>query len=251
MTKSPIQSIDRAFSILKLLTTTPHGLKAAEIAERLSLKTTTVHGLLRALLAWHAVEHDPVNYTYRLGPAIVEMARSRDDTFELRMKAEPLLIQLRDQTKETVNIGVLRNFRVFTLIELLPERSLSARELPLAGSPPHLEARGKVLLAHLSEELLAQFAKSMPELEPLTPKSISSHEQLRKELVQVRQQGFGRNMEESSPGVCGLAVPVRDSQQKVAAAIGLAVPLIRWSPERQRELLQSMRQTAEELERLL
>lgn len=42
------------------------------------------------------------------------------------------------------------------------------------------------------------------------------------ELAQVRKQGFAENRGESEPGMCSVAVPVRDPLGRVVASVSVA-----------------------------
>ena len=59
------------------------------------------------------------------------------------------------------------------------------------------------------------------------PASITSRRELKRELGQVRRQGYALNWEESSDGVAAVAVAVRDLSGMPLASISVSVPSMR------------------------
>jgi DNA-binding IclR family transcriptional regulator len=103
--------------------------------------------------------------------------------------------------------------------------------------PAHCTAVGKMLLASLPpEELDARLPEGAGPLRAMTPNSITSPEELRRLLVEVRERGVASEQRESNPDVSCVAAPVRDRAGRVVAALSISVPMVRWSEERQDEL---------------
>jgi IclR family KDG regulon transcriptional repressor len=93
-------------------------------------------------------------------------------------------------------------------------------------APAYCVASGKALLAY-QEEALAH----LPEvLQVHTSRTIPSLDLLRRELEQVRIQGFAINRGEWREGVCGLAAIVHDAMGRPGAAIGISGPADRLNP---------------------
>ena len=67
-----VQSIERAFAILRALAVRPSGV--TELADRVDLPKSTVARLLNALELEGAIEQVEAGGDYRLGPAIEEIA---------------------------------------------------------------------------------------------------------------------------------------------------------------------------------
>ncbi|MEM3566858.1 MAG: IclR family transcriptional regulator C-terminal domain-containing protein, partial [Candidatus Bathyarchaeia archaeon] len=91
--------------------------------------------------------------------------------------------------------------------------------------PPHCTALGKVLLAQNQEAMEELLAKGP--LPALTPNTITNPELLRRELEQVRKQGYAIDWEEFHEGNICVAAPVRNYRGKVVAAISISLPKAR------------------------
>jgi len=60
-----------------------------------------------------------------------------------------------------------------------------------------------------------------------TPRTLATQVELRKELAQVRQQGYAVNRGEWRETVGGLAAPIFDAHRRPLAALGISGPLDR------------------------
>lgn len=89
------------------------------------------------------------------------------------------------------------------------------RELPF-----HTTALGKVLLANMPPEDLERLLPKL-RLQKRTRTSILSEQELRRQLAEVRKQGFATSQREHYVSVCALAVPLKDAAGVTRAALSL------------------------------
>jgi IclR family pca regulon transcriptional regulator len=108
---------------------------------------------------------------------------------------------------------------------------------------------GRVLLAGLSDaELDAWFE----DLEPVrhTRHTVVEPRKLRRLIAAVRAQGYAVVEQELELGLCSLAVPLRNREGRVAAALNIGMQYQPDAPARAlRELLPALRETAAAIER--
>lgn len=223
---SRLSSVQNAARLLKELGSAGGELGVSELSRRLGLGKSTVHRLLATLTAERILEHDPATGTYRLGLAMYELGARVSMHRVLHDAATTVLEELRNATKETVQIAVLDGREVVYV-----ERLESPHTLRLFGRighrmPAHSTSTGKVLLAYLPEERLEVLLKQWP-LEPLTPQTITGQPQLRAELARVRARGWADNLGESEAGVSSVAAPIRNARGEVIAAVSAAGPTMR------------------------
>src|SRR5690606_12428372 len=105
----------------------------------------------------------------------------------------------------------------------------SVRTQPLPVEPnvgtriaAHASALGKVLLAGLGQERLANWFDQV-QLERFTERTITDRAALTQLLETVRREGYATADGELAAGVVGLAVPVRDAAGRVVAALNVTV----------------------------
>jgi DNA-binding IclR family transcriptional regulator len=89
-------------------------------------------------------------------------------------------------------------------------------------------ASGKLFLASFNESMINQFYQEV-ELLPKTKKTIVSRTQLNQELEDIQIKGYSTDGEEFISGMCAVAVPVRNQNNEVVAAIACHAPTARIS----------------------
>ena len=112
--------------------------------------------------------------------------------------------------------------------------------------PSHCTALGKIMLAALAPDQLERFLECA-ELKSLTPKSITSAEFLRREIVEVRRVGIAFDDGEFDEELRCVALPVRDFSGEVTGAIGISGPVWRLSIEALQKRARMVRAAADRL----
>src|SRR5215471_15605950 len=203
----PIQSIERAAAILRLLADGSRRLGVSEIADSLGLARGTAHGILRTLQGVGFVEQDRATGKYQLGAALLHLGTSYLDVNELRSRAINWADALAARSGEAVRIGAPLEGSVLVVHHVFrPDDSLQTLDV---GSllPLHASALGKVLLAYDVE--LATLLQREETLAAYTRRTIVVPKVLARALTEVRDRGWAADTEEATPGQAGIAAPIR------------------------------------------
>lgn len=221
-----LASVSNAARLLKEFGKGDREIGVSELARRLGLGKSTTHRLLHTLTVEKLLEQDTDTGGYRLALTMHELGASVQSAIDLHSASNPVIEQLRNITKETVQIAVLDGRHVVYV-----ERRESPQTVRLFGrvghrNDAHSTSTGKVLLAHLPaadlDVLLAGWR-----LPRKTQYTISDQATLRAQLQIVLGQGWAENVNESEVGVASIAAPIRDSRGVVVAALSIAGPLTR------------------------
>jgi IclR family transcriptional regulator, KDG regulon repressor len=94
--------------------------------------------------------------------------------------------------------------------------------------PAYCTALGKVILAALRPDQLDRYIERI-ELKPLTARTITDPERLRREIDEVRRAAIAFDDGEFDNEVRCAAMPVRDFSGQVVGAIGISGPVWRLS----------------------
>jgi DNA-binding IclR family transcriptional regulator len=168
------------------------------------------------------------------------------DGLNCRRVAHPLLRELNQKTQETVHLAILQGDQAIS-IERFGSPQPVALDARLGGQMPlHCTGVGKVLLAYQSEEILTKLAKSSG-LERLTPRTMATLTQLKKELERIRERGYAVDNEEAVDGLRCVAAPVFDHTGRAVAAFSVAGPATRLTPERILEIAPLVREKSHEI----
>ena len=95
---------------------------------------------------------------------------------------------------------------------------------PETRIPVHCSASGKLLMAFSAGPLAIGILRSAP-FKALTKSTLTTAAALRREFELIRARGYSEDAEEFLPGVCCIAVPVRDRHGSVVAGLAAMAPL--------------------------
>jgi DNA-binding IclR family transcriptional regulator len=218
-----IQSVDHAIDVLQVLNEAPDGMGVSAIAQRVGLSKATVHHLLGTLESRRFVVRDPMAAHYRLSWGLYELGSAVVRSVELTRVARQYLDRLALGTGASVLLGLLDGDSVLYLDR--GEAPSGLRVVANAGRrcALHSTASGKVLLAFARDPHLLQRVVTRP-LTRFTGTTITDPNRLRRELAQVRWQGYATCWQEAEVDFCSLAVPLRDESGAVIASLAIAGP---------------------------
>ncbi|MBB6446309.1 IclR family transcriptional regulator [Bacillus benzoevorans] len=218
-----IQVIARAAAILRALKEQPKGLSLAQIAKEVDLPRSTVQRIIASLEQEEFVTGASANGGFRLGPEVIKLAASVN--YDLREEMRPFLIQLSQQVNETVDLSIIDNGKVLFVDQIIAPHPLQATSQPGAAFPLHCTANGKAILATLPKD---EIVKLIPEqLERYTEKTITTRDELIRELEMVRREGVAYSREEHIHGVCAIGAAVVDRMKNVCA-VSIPLPAARF-----------------------
>ena len=160
MTDATLSTVRNAARLLKVFLSREPELGVSELARRLGLGKSNVHRLLATLLTEGLVEQDPRTGGYRLGIVMFELGEAVKVHMDLHAAAGSVLVQLREQTGESAQVGVLDGYEVVYVDRM--ESSHSLRLFTETGRrvPVHCTSSGKVLLAYRPEPDREQAVRS-------------------------------------------------------------------------------------------
>ena len=245
-----LSTVRNAARLLKVFRSREADLGVSELARRLGLGKSTVHRMLTTLVAEGLIEQNPRTGGYRLGIVMFELGEAVRVHMDLHAAAGPVLGELRAQTGESSQVGVLDGHEVVYVDRLESTHSLRLFTETGRRVPVHCTSSGKVLLAYLPEARRHAVLRAAP-LTALTPHTITDPERLGAELARVRRRGWAEAINEREIGVASIAAPVRDVTGEVVAAISIGVPLARCSVMSLRRLAPMIVEAAEAASRRL
>jgi IclR family transcriptional regulator, acetate operon repressor len=235
-----IRAVDRVCDILDVIGASDGGAALRDIAAACGMPKSSALRYLSALERRRYVERIGEGSTFRLGSALFV---GKPNTIErLRVVAHPLLERLRDDIEETVNLGVLDGDEIayLDIVESLHGVRLAAR--PETRDPLYCTALGKAILAELPEaEAHALVGESF---RARTPRSLTSWQELQRELARVRSQGYAVDDEENEVGGRCIGIAIQGGR----AAISLSAPSVRLTPDLVAGQAARLARTAREIE---
>lgn len=224
-----VKSLVRSLGLLEVLRLYPDGLPLTEIVSRTRLPKGTVHRLLATLVQQRFVEQ--TDNRYRIGIQAFLVGTAFLENLDLRARALPFLVALRNGTGETVQLGVLEDLRVVYVDRVLSQSPVAYMKSRVgAVLPAYCTALGKVLLAFAAPALVQHYLRTIS-LEPLTPETITNQQQFLAELELIRHRGYAVDRGEREMAVRCVAAPIFNHEGAAVAAVSIAGPAERmpWS----------------------
>lgn len=225
------QALSKGLSLLTLIADAPHPLPFGELSRYSGLPKSTLHRILQTLIEYRLVRTDEASQTYRLGTRLFEMAHQVWSDFDLRSAAEPELLRLREMAQETTRLGVLEGRDILIIDQRDHVQAMRLANGVGSRLPALATAIGKAVMSHRPPEELQRYLTATP-LQPLTPHSILSLEELQRELDLIKARGYAVSVEESALGVSGVAAPILDHRGEAIGAVSISGPSFRLPLER-------------------
>lgn len=221
-----VQSIDRVFDILELLSTEHEGLSLTLISQKVDLPTSTVYRLLSVLRDRNYIEKNDATNVYRLGLGFVELTSLYLNNVELKTEAHPYLRRLSTLTGQVVFMGIEQDGELVYIDKY--EQFNEIRKYCFIGQrrPLYCTALGKSLLSGFEDDGIRQLYRDK-ELKAMTPNTITDVEALIREVRRTRERGYAIDNEEIEEGLYCVSAPVYDYRGTVIAAISTSWDLVK------------------------
>ncbi len=222
-----IESVDRALQVITMLQSGER-IGVSQVADRLGVAPSTAHRILNALCHRSFAVQDS-DRGYRAGPALGQ-SQAPVSRAVFSRASRPALAALSELLNETAHLLVLQGAFVRFIDGVESEQPLRVAMRLGAHMPAHCSAGGKALLAELAPpDVDRLYRGGMPRW---ATAKVGSVPELKRQLLATRRRGYGLNVEETEPGVCGLGVCVRDIEGRPVGAITVAVPSTRFKDRR-------------------
>jgi DNA-binding IclR family transcriptional regulator len=169
---------------------------------------------------------------------VAELSAGLLSSNTVRRVARPMLLELRDQTHESVHLAVLE--QLDAVIIDTEDSYYFVREVNVPGHrlPAHAVSTGKVLLAYQWEGHLRDLLRQKT-LKQYTAHTITDPRQLAEELHLVRARGYAISCGELEQGVEAVAAPIFNEVNSIVAAVSVGGPGERCRP-RQQEFIRAV-----------
>jgi IclR family acetate operon transcriptional repressor len=219
-----VQSVDRAFAVLRRVASEPGGI--SDVARAVDLPVSTVARLLGTLESLGAVVRIGDSGTYGIGSGIRALADAVDASETLVSRARPLLAELVARTGETSGLSVLDGDEVVYLEHVETENEVTLRDWTGERLPLHVVSSGLVLLAAQPPAAIAAYLSGPPVR--LTDRTMTQPARITRRLATIRRQGHAWTVGEFDDGITSVAAPVVDAHGATIAAIHCHGPSYRF-----------------------
>lgn len=200
---------DRVLAVLIELAGHADGIGLDELARTVGSAKSTVHRALASLKRAGLAEQDSRG-SYLLGDEFLRLAFTHHELRPDHIRVRPVLEELARRFGETAHYAVLNDRSVIYRSKVDPPVGAVQLTSAIGGrNPAYCTAVGKLLLSYsLSDDQAVREWVGEAELPRRTEHTLTSADELGRELDRIRQQGYSVDDQENEAGVNCVALPV-------------------------------------------
>jgi DNA-binding IclR family transcriptional regulator len=212
--------LSRIVKVLEAFDKGKSTLTPAEIVRRTGLPAASTYRLVNELIDVGFL--DKSDGGVQTGVRLWELASRESKTLGLRNTALPFMEDLQDAIRQHTQLSVMDGTDIL-YIERLSAPDAVVNITRVAGRLPAVVASpGLVMAAFGTPELQeAILAADVPQYTRFTPATTAD---FRRIFAEIRRQGYARMDGWIDEGVSGIAMPVRDAEGEVIAALSVLLP---------------------------
>jgi IclR family pca regulon transcriptional regulator len=223
-----VTAFARGLSVIRAFDTGRERLTLAQVARITGLSRATVRRSLITLVALGYAESD--GRYFHLAPKVLSLGYAYLASTPLPRLLQPALEEVSAQTRESSSACILEGAEIVYIARSATRRVMSVGLAVGSRLPAYCTSMGRVLLAAEPPERRAAILSAAP-LRRLTPRTETDPERLQAVLENVNAAGYALVDQELELGLRSIAVPVRNSAERVVAAINVGMQAARIEPE--------------------
>ena len=224
-----VNSLARGLEVIRSFTRTRPKMTLSDIARATGMTRATARRFVLTLVREGYAETD--GKYFNLKPKVLELGYAALSSLTFVDIAQPIMARLAYKLEESVFAAVLDGEDVVYVASATPPNRIVSISVTVGSrTPAHAVSTGRVLLAALPEEGLLQYLDHVT-LQKLTPNTVTSKVKLRGLIEDAGIKGWSIVDQELEIGLRSISVPIRDKNGQVMAALNVACPSSRISPE--------------------
>ncbi|WP_313127178.1 IclR family transcriptional regulator [Proteiniclasticum ruminis] len=237
-----VQSIDRALSLLEILSSSKEGMGLLELGEASGLSKGTVHRLLYTLTENGYVKQLEKTGKYQLTMKMFVLGAKPVEKMDVLRVARPYLEKLRDLSEEVVHLVLPDGHEILYVDKVETENTIRMYSNIGKRGTLYATSVGKAMLSYYSEEEVQKLWPQMG-VHKLTEYTITELPDFLEELETIRENGFALDREENELGVQCMGAAILDYTNTPVAAFSISGPVQRMTEEKINTLKEAMLET--------
>ena len=229
--KDIVQSVDRTFSILEILSDYEEGLGITEIALKVDLHKSTVHRLLNTLIYKGYIQQDKNTSKYVCTFKLFELGSKKTSKLDVSTVARVDLEELMKKINEVVHLGVREDNDIVYILKVEPEKSIKMYTRIGMRKPMYGTAMGRSFMFDLKEEEIDEIWNSS-NITKFTDKTITNLEDFKAYLNHAKTKGYVLDDQEIEEGIRCIGAPIRNYTGEICAALSISSSIFTFTDEK-------------------
>ena len=236
----------RAFAVLETAARMRRDLSVSELSALADVPKPTMHRLVRQLEGDGLLQRGVRGRLRGPGPRLVDFALDVLRYWAETAPRQAVLETLSANVGETCNLGVMDGNVVVYIDRVESKWPFGLKFEPGSRVPLHCTSMGKLFLSEMPATKRRDLLQ-VSSLHRYTENTICDAAALDREVTEIKKRGYSIDDQEFLAGVVCLAVPVRDAEGTLCAALAISAPAARLSIGKALQQLPFMLQAAEKL----
>lgn len=240
----------KTLNILNLFLDDATEMSLSELTELSGLNKSTVNRIVSTLVIYGYLNQREKRGKYSLGFKYFDFTGIIKRKMKIRDIAIPHLMKLTQLVDESAilaiwtegKVAITETFHANHTLRVVPDEGT---QISLHGS-----SLGKIILANLTEKELNGYFNGQV-LKRYTSKTITNLDNLKKQLLLIKQKGIAIDDEESFDNIRSVAAEIRGTENIILGSIGIIGPSIRLTLDKVRECIAPLKRCSYEISREL
>ncbi len=241
-----VQSLERGLAVIRAFDSANPELTLSDVARAAGLTRAAARRFLLTLIDLGYVRTE--GRLFALRPRVLELGYAYLSSLSLPELAQPHMEELVARIHESCSVSVLDGSEVVYVARVPTHRIMRVAISVGTRFPAFATSMGRVLLAALPpEEAETHFPPEV--VQQFTTRTVTDPQKLHALLTRVRSQGYCIVDQELEEGLRSVAVPIRDGDGRVIAAMNVSMHVsARNADQIKRDLLPPLQATVAEIE---
>ena len=211
-----VEALAKGLAVLECFDAAHPDMTLSDIARRTGVTPAAARRCLITLQALGYVGQN--GKRFHLRPKVMSLGSGFYFAARIDEFMAPELRQLVEVHGDASSVAMLEGADVIYIAHHSTQRARRATAVVGARYPAHATSLGRVLLAGLPDAALEDVLARMQPV-ALTSRTVTDKVELRRLILQAREQGFATTVDQLDYGITALAVPVRAADGRVVAAL--------------------------------
>ena len=234
--RNRVNSLSKGLRVLEAFTAERSEMTLSEVARAAAIDAGTAFRMLNTLVMLGYVARTPEGRRFRLTLKVIDLGLHAIGRSDLRELARPILRSLVGEISEAASVGVLDGADILYVERVRAGLTRLGVDIRIGTNIPAVSGViGHAILAFLPDDERERVLAMKPRRGELAVAQFSRSD-LKRGLAAVRRQGYAMQDSAFGNGLRILAAPVLDIDGYPVAAVSVAAPAVRMSPEQFRVL---------------
>ncbi len=221
-----VPAIEKANTVLMIISKEPRRLRLMEIAEKSTINKSSLFSILNTLeeLGWVYKESDQ---TYSLGAKLGFLGAQYIQQFDLPRVFDREAEKTVRKIEETIQLSILDGREIIYIAKKEGLSRVRVASEPGMRFPAHATAMGKAMLSSFSKEQLELIYKEKG-FEKLTDFTVDNLSDLVSQLDDIKKNGYIIESQEAVKGFTCIGAPVLNERKEIIAAVSITMDRDNW-----------------------